>query len=67
MKTKTVAIDTLVPDPNNTRLHGARNIEAIKASLTKYGQVEPLIVRQDTKIVIGGNGRLEAMRLLGWK
>lgn len=41
-------------------------MDAIKGSLTKFGQVEPLVVQQSTKVVIGGNGRLAAMREMGW-
>lgn len=52
-------------DPNNARTHPERNMDAIKASLTRWRQVEPLVVRP-SGIVIGGNGRLEAMRALGW-
>jgi DNA modification methylase len=59
-------LDALHPDPANARTHGERNLEAIRASLATFGQVEPLIVHAPTKRVIGGNGRLAAMRALGW-
>jgi len=59
-------LDTLRLDPSNARQHGERNIEAIKGSLTKFGQVEALVVRSGTNQVIGGNGRVVAMRALGW-
>jgi DNA modification methylase len=42
------------------------NHTAIKASLTRFGQAEPLVVQASTKQVIGGNGRLAAMQELGW-
>lgn len=61
-----VALDSLQLDPANARAHGERNMEAIAASLQRFGQAEPLIVNSRTRIVIGGNGRLAAMRKLGW-
>lgn len=62
----TVALATLRPDPANPRTHDARNLAAIAASLREHGQVEPLLVQKSTMMVIGGNGRAEAMRSLGW-
>jgi len=61
-----VPLDALHADPANARLHGDRNLDAIRASLATFGQVEPLVVHHTTKRVIGGNGRLTAMRALGW-
>jgi hypothetical protein len=61
-----VKVADLVPDPNNARLHPERNLEAIKHSLTVYGQVKPLVVRKGGNVVVAGNGTLEAAKLLGW-
>ena len=66
MNIKLVPIDSLVLDPSNVRTHDARNLDAITASLRRFGQAEPLVVQQATGRVIGGNGRLQAMRQLGW-
>jgi len=63
----TVALADLRADPANPRTHDARNLAAIAASLREHGQVEPLLVQKATMMVIGGNGRAEAMRTLGWK
>lgn len=69
--TKVVArrarVDELVIDINNTREHNEANMIAIKESLIRFGQVEPLVVRAGVNVVIGGNGRLAAMRELGWE
>jgi hypothetical protein len=62
-----VALDGLHVDPSSARLHPERNLEAIRASLARFQQVEPLVVQRATGRVIGGNGRLVAMRALGWK
>lgn len=60
----TAHIQTLIPDPDNARLHPEENLAAIRRSLERFGQVEPLVVQEDTNIVIAGNGRLEVMREL---
>jgi len=65
MEIQRVAISSLTPDPTNARRHGKKNMEAIKGSLAKFGQVEPIIVNSRTGIVVGGNGRLTAMAELG--
>lgn len=61
-----VPLSTLHDDPDNARTHGPRNLEAIKSSLELFGQVEPLVVQRSTKMIIGGNGRHQAMLDLGW-
>jgi hypothetical protein len=61
-----VPLTELHADPANARLHGERNMEAITASLQRFGLAEPLLVQRSTGRVIGGNGRLVAMRALGW-
>ena len=65
MKVATVAILSLTPDLRNARTHDGRNIDAIAASLDKFGQRKPIVVTAD-KMVIAGNGTLEAARKLGW-
>lgn len=61
-----VPLETLVPDPANPRTHDERNVAAIRASLQRFGQSEPLILQAGTNRIIAGHGRLEAMRSLGW-
>ena len=63
---ETVACDTLSLDPANVRKHSAKNLDAIKASLRRFGQQKPIVV--DAKgIVLAGNGTLTAAKALGWK
>lgn len=66
MDVRPMPLGDLVEDPNNARSHPERNLAAIKESLNKFGQVEPLVVQAGTNVVIGGNGRLAVMRELGW-
>jgi hypothetical protein len=61
-----VPIESLFPDPANARLPGPENLAAIRSSLARFQQVEPLVVQQSTQRLIAGHGRLEAMRSLGW-
>ncbi len=62
----TIAIDKLVFDPSNARQHPDKNLEAIKGSLTKFGQQKPIVINKKN-IVIAGNGTLAAARAMGWK
>jgi hypothetical protein len=61
-----VSLGDLVADPANARKHDERNLAAIRASLREHGQVEPLVVQRSSRVVIGGNGRVAAMRAEGW-
>ena len=65
MKLGSVPLSTLSFDPANLRKHGRRNLDAIKASLRRFGQQKPIVV--DAKgIVLAGNGTLAAAQELGW-
>jgi len=64
MKLETLRIADLVSDPNNARKHDDKNLEAIKGSLTQFGQRKPIVVQGN--VVIAGNGTLEAAKQLGW-
>lgn len=61
-----VLISELRLNPRNCRKHDEHDLLVLAASLERYGQVEPLVVQKSTGLVIGGNGRLEAMLSLGW-
>jgi hypothetical protein len=66
MEIRRVALEDLIEDPQNPRTHPAQNLRAIRDSLQRFGQVEPLVVRAGLGVVIGGNGRLQVMREMGW-
>ncbi len=61
-----VPIDTLVLDPANARLHDDKNLAAIQASLSRFGQRLPLVVQKQGLVIRAGNGRVVAARALGW-
>ena len=67
LEIETVPLVQLHADGNNARLHPDANRAAIAGSLQRFGQREPLIVQRGTNKVVGGNGRLEVMRDLGWQ
>lgn len=53
-------------DPRNARKHPTKNLEAIRASIVRFGQRLPIIVRPDGTIV-GGNGTFSCMLELGFE
>lgn len=65
MKLESVAIASLVSDPNNARKHDEKNLEAIVGSLKSFGQRKPIVVSSDN-VVVAGNGTIEAAKRLGW-
>jgi DNA modification methylase len=65
MKIESIKVADLSLDPSNVRKHSRRNLDAIKASLRKFGQQKPIVI--DAKgIVLAGNGTLTAAQELGW-
>lgn len=65
MKVIEVDIDSVSQDPANLRKHGNRNLEAIKASLRKFGQQKPIVVSK-AGVILAGNGTWDAAKSLGW-
>lgn len=65
MKLETMKLTELVSDPNNARQHDDKNLDAIKGSLTQFGQRKPIVIGKGN-VVIAGNGTLAAAKALGW-
>ena len=61
-----VEIDSLTSDPSNARHHDRKNIEAIKGSLSRFGQLKPIVLHANGETVIAGNGTLAAAKELEW-
>lgn len=61
---KTGKLSSLKLDPNNARKHSKKNLETIKASLEKFGQVKNIVVWNGT--IMAGNGTVMAAQDLGW-
>lgn len=66
LKKFSIDIHELSKDPSNARTHDDKNLEAIRSSLSKFGQRSPIVVQRDGMVVRAGNGRLEAAKQLGW-
>lgn len=68
---RALAVDLkgLTLDAENVRRHGERNLQAIAQSLTHFGQQAPIVYAQKGKrrVVVKGNGLLQAARCLRWK
>lgn len=65
LQVQRVPIDSVSPDPANVRLHPERNLQAITASLRRFGQQKPIVVDKHG-VVRAGNGTLAAAKALGW-
>jgi DNA modification methylase len=65
MEVKRRLVADLTLDPQNARTHSQKNLDAIKASLTKFGQRKPIVITGEG-LVLAGNGTLEAAKSLGW-
>jgi len=65
MKIEKRKIADLSQDPANVRKHPERNLEAIIASLRRFGQQHPIVIDVNNT-VRAGNGRLQAAIQLGW-
>jgi ParB-like nuclease domain len=61
-----VPIASLNPDPANARLHPEKNLRAVMLSLAMFGQRKVIAVAKKGRVVIAGNGTLEAAKALGW-
>lgn len=55
----------LSADPANVRKHNDKNLDAIKASLLRFGQQKPIVI-DSSGVVRAGNGTLAAAKALGW-
>lgn len=62
--TELVSPAALKPNPRNARTHSKRQIDAIAASIRRFGFVNPVLVDADD-IIIAGHGRVLAAKQLG--
>ena len=61
-----VRLSEIKPDPANERTHSRQNLDAIRSSLVRYGQREPIVVNRRTGMIEAGHGRFLVMNELGW-
>jgi DNA modification methylase len=67
LKIEAVQLATLIIDEKNARRHNERNIGEVIRSLETFGQHAPIVVQRGTNKILIGNGRVEAMRRMGWE
>jgi DNA modification methylase len=56
-----IPIESLRPNPRNSRTHSKKQIKLIAASIRQFGFLNPIVV-DEAKTVLAGHGRLEAAR-----
>jgi hypothetical protein len=59
-----ISPDALKPNPRNARTHPKRQLEAIAASIRRFGFLNPVLVDAEG-VIIAGHGRALAARQLG--
>ena len=65
MEIELIEVADLHLDPANVRRHDGKNLDAIAASLARFGQQKPIVV-SPAGVVLAGNGTLNAAKRLGW-
>lgn len=59
-------IEEIKETPNNSRTHSDEQLNQIVESIKEFGFTNPCLI-DETKVLIAGNGRLYAARILGMK
>lgn len=67
MEIVTLNVSEIKEWENNARIHTRRNLEALKKSLTAFGQTKPILVQKSSMSIIAGNGTYQAICALGWE
>ena len=65
LRSLAVPVDSISPDPANAKDHPEAQIEDLAASLRRFGQVKPIVVRRDSRVILAGNGTYTALKKLG--
>ena len=66
LKSLSIPITSIKPDPRNARTHPKPNLDTIKRSLEAYGQRKPIVVNVKTGHIEAGDGLFLAAKKLGW-
>jgi DNA modification methylase len=64
LKIEWLPISALKPDPRNPKQHSARQIKQIAQSIKTFGNLVPVLIDRENKI-LGGHGRVLAAQRLG--
>lgn len=66
VKTELMSIDKIIPYKLNSKIHDEKNISKLMASISTSGLYNPILLDKNL-VIIGGHGRLEAMKRLDKK
>ena len=66
MKIEKIKVSEIIPYEDNAKLHPERQVQQIKASINEFGFNDPIAI-DENNVVIEGNGRLMAIKDLGFK
>lgn len=66
MQIEKIKVDEIIPYADNAKLHPERQIEQIRSSILEFGFNDPIAI-DENNVVIEGNGRLMAIKDLGFK
>jgi ParB-like chromosome segregation protein Spo0J len=64
---ETKKIAELKPAPYNPRQSTEKQEAQLKASLSKFGLVEPIIYNKQTGFIVGGHFRIRELKKLGYE
>ena len=59
-------INELTPNPRNARTHPKKQLRQLANSIERFGFNNPVYINDDG-VILGGHGRVEAAKLLGFK
>lgn len=65
LKIEYIPIDSIEPYPGNSKLHTPKQIEQIKKSMQKFGNIDPIGIWHNE--IVEGHGRYQAAKSLGHK
>lgn len=66
MQIEKIKVSEIIPYEDNAKLHPERQVQQIKASINEFGFNDPIAV-DENNVVIEGNGRLMAIKELGYE
>ena len=66
MQITNILIKDLAPYPKNARKHPKKQVEVLAKNIERFGFTTPVLVDKNN-VIIAGHGRLEAVKVLGWK
>ena len=66
MQIEKIKVDEIIPYADNAKLHPERQIQQIRSSILEFGFNDPIAI-DENNVVIEGNGRLMAIKDLGFK